>query len=156
MIIKLPFEPVAQARPRLTTRGRYPHAYDPPKSKAYKQQVKRFAKQQMHGKPPSERPLVVVANFYRKIPKGFSNKKRQEAEAKLILPQTKPDIDNYLKGLLDGLNGVVWKDDNQIVALVACKFYSDEPRTEIVVQEIESGQQVVEEIKQIIDKSKTS
>lgn len=153
MIIELPFEPVAQGRPRLTTRGGYAHAYDPPKSKAYKQKVRGYVHEQMHSKPPSEAPLIVVTSFYRPIPKSFSKKKREEAEARLILPQTKPDLDNYLKGLLDALNGVVWKDDNQIVALVACKLYSERPRTEITVREIAGGHEIVDNIQQIIDNS---
>jgi crossover junction endodeoxyribonuclease RusA len=31
------------------------------------------------------------------------------------------DIDNYVKTILDGLNGVAWKDDSQVVKLTAIK-----------------------------------
>nr|WP_320443163.1 RusA family crossover junction endodeoxyribonuclease [Limosilactobacillus oris] len=48
----------------------------------------------------------------------------------------KPDTDNYIKSTLDGLNGLLWDDDNQIVDLVASKFYSDNPRVEIEVEEV--------------------
>ena len=44
------------------------------------------------------------------------------------------DIDNLIKAVLDALNGVVWKDDDQIIHLVAYKNYNKErPRVEIVV-----------------------
>ena len=51
-------------------------------------------------------------------------------------PTVKPDTDNYIKSTLDGLNGLLWADDNQIVDLVASKFYSDRPRVEIEVEEL--------------------
>lgn len=49
---------------------------------------------------------------------------------------TRPDTDNYVKGILDALNGIVVKDDSKIVDIVAQKFYSDTPRIEAVVSEL--------------------
>lgn len=37
----------------------------------------------------------------------------------------KPDIDNYIKAVLDSLNGVIWADDYQIVAVFASKAWAD-------------------------------
>lgn len=36
------------------------------------------------------------------------------------------DLDNYAKAALDGLNGVVYADDKQVVELVANKVWPDE------------------------------
>jgi len=44
---------------------------------------------------------------YRPIPKSFSKKKAALAEAGQEQPTTKPDIDNYIKGIKDALIGVV-------------------------------------------------
>lgn len=37
---------------------------------------------------------------------------------------TRPDIDNFVKSVLDGLNGLAWDDDGQIVKITAEKYYS--------------------------------
>ena len=36
------------------------------------------------------------------------------------------DIDNLVKFVLDGVNGLVYKDDKQVVKLVAYKLYDSE------------------------------
>ena len=51
-------------------------------------------------------------------------------------PVVKPDTDNYIKSTLDGLNGLLWEDDNQIVDLIAHKYYSDNPRVEVEVNKV--------------------
>ena len=38
---------------------------------------------------------------------------------------SKPDADNYAKLILDALNGVLWRDDAQVVRLFAEKVYCD-------------------------------
>ena len=37
---------------------------------------------------------------------------------------TRPDIDNGIKLLLDDLNGLAWDDDGQVVKITAEKYYS--------------------------------
>lgn len=48
------------------------------------------------------------------------------------------DVDNMLKGVLDGLNGVAWVDDNQVLSVTASKVYvsSGEARTEVTVYRV--------------------
>jgi Holliday junction resolvase RusA-like endonuclease len=46
----------------------------------------------------------------------------------------KRDLDNYLKILLDSMNGLVWKDDSQIQELTLRKFIDvKNSRTEIII-----------------------
>ncbi|HEX7124165.1 MAG TPA: RusA family crossover junction endodeoxyribonuclease [Thermodesulfobacteriota bacterium] len=43
------------------------------------------------------------------------------------------DLDNLVKLVLDAANGVVWRDDRQVVALDAAFVDDGEPRTEVRV-----------------------
>ncbi len=124
-------EPVAQGRPRFSTINGHARVYDPAKSRNYKKLVQSVAKR--HVSEPLDREVRLVIDVYKSIPKSFTKKKRLEAVEGRIRPITKPDIDNYIKGILDGLNGVVWIDDNRIVSLTVNKFYSEHPRVEVEI-----------------------
>jgi Holliday junction resolvase RusA-like endonuclease len=127
-------EPVAQGRPRFSTQGGTTRAYDPKKSSDFKQYVRLVASQYA----PSELlegELRLVVDVYRAIPKYISKSKTKLEQAKsgALRPTSKPDVDNYVKGIKDALNKVIWKDDSQIVELNVRKWYSDKPRIEIEV-----------------------
>lgn len=132
MKYKLTFdiEPVAQARPRVTRWG----TYDPPKSKAFKQTVRLLAKQQWHREPLTGQ-LNIKLTFFRKLQKNLSKKERLERVSGVHRPTVKPDLDNYIKGALDALNGLIWLDDNRIVKLDAEKFYAEQAKWEIEIWE---------------------
>lgn len=136
--IIVPGEPVPQGRPKFTTKP-FVRAYDPPKSAAYKKLIARHAMQQ---KPKHllDGELEVQIHIFKGSLKSFSKKKAELAEARLLRPTTKPDADNYAKGPLDALKGIIWKDDGQVVDLIARKFYSSEPRIEITVRSLEEQQ----------------
>ena len=125
-------EPVAQARPRVTRHG----AYDPPKCKAYKEQVAIIARVAMRGLSPLQGPIECRVKVFRGIPKSWSRAKRGAAQSGELLPTTKPDTDNYLKGIMDGLKGVAWVDDSQVVRVVCEKAYSEQPRAVIEIRDI--------------------
>lgn len=133
-------EPVAQGRPRFSTTSGFVKAYDPAKSRSYKHYVRLAAAEQMQGRPLLEGPLLLSFRVYRPIPKSMSKKKATQAESGIIRPITKPDLDNYLKGVKDALKGVVWKDDSQIVGYAEPfgKFYSAKPRVEVEVRQLEA------------------
>ncbi|WP_268913979.1 RusA family crossover junction endodeoxyribonuclease [Lentilactobacillus sp. SPB1-3] len=126
--------PVPAGRPRFTRNG---HAYDPPKSRAYKQLVAIEAKKQYRGPLLKDKPIEVYIAAYRENQKQISKIERTRRERKQSLPLRKPDTDNYVKSVLDALTGVIWADDNIICHIDAYKFYSDTPRIEVIVREIE-------------------
>ncbi len=130
-------EPVAQGRPKFSTAGGFVRAYDPAKSRDYKDYIKLAAANQMQGKTPLEGPLELSVRIYRPIPSGMSKKRAAAAERGEIRPTTKPDLDNYLKAIKDALKGICWRDDSQVVAYREPfgKYYSAKPRVEVDVFE---------------------
>ena len=75
---------------------------------------------------PCENLVCVSLQFMIKIPKSWSKKKRLAGENTYC--NNNSDIDNYIKAILDSLNGVYFIDDRQVVEVFAIKKYSNEPR----------------------------
>jgi Holliday junction resolvase RusA-like endonuclease len=92
----------------------------------------------MRGQAPLEGALALSVRVYRPMPKQFSLKKIDRAQLGKIRPITKPDLDNYVKGIKDALKSICWKDDSQIVAYKEPfgKYYSVTPRIEITIEEM--------------------
>lgn len=141
-VFNLPVEPVAQMRPRFT-RQPYVHAYDPAKVKRYKQSLAEharwaFASQAIYHMGTKAHlvtgPIKLRLRFYRPIQKSVSKAEHARRLSGAHKPIVKPDLDNYIKSTLDALTGVLWADDNAIIKIEAEKYYSDQPRVEIVME----------------------
>ena len=117
-------EPVPQARPKMMRTG---HVYTPEKSRVYKEIVRVSAKQVMKGRPPAKGPLLVTMVVCKSVPQSWSKKKQQAAYLDKVKPEAKPDLDNYIKAVWDGCNGILWEDDGQVVQVRAEKKYSSKP-----------------------------
>ena len=131
--------PVPQGRPRFARRGKFVQTYDPPKSKKFKTELRQLAEIEYAEKPyhaEQHKPIIIELNLYIPMLKSFSKIKHLKATDGTLRPTTKPDIDNYIKGILDSLNGLFWHDDGQIVEIHAGKYYSDKPRIEMEIKEI--------------------
>ncbi len=134
--IFVPGQPVAKGRPRFTKAG---HCFTPKKTSDYEGKMALFGSQAMTGKPPLESPLHVDLLIILPIPSSWSRRKKSEALGCRLLPAGRKDLDNFVK-TLDGLNGIVWKDDGQICSLNARKVYGEIPGLHIVIQEMDSCQ----------------
>lgn len=131
----VPGEPVAQGRPRFSTRGSFVKAYDPEKSKDYKAYVKLVSMAAMNERSLKsfDGAIAVSIRAYVSVPKSKSKKFRENALKGLEHPTKKPDCDNIAKILLDAMTGIVYEDDKQIIKLVVEKFYDEVPRVEVTV-----------------------
>ena len=109
---EMPGEIIGKARPRMNTRtGR---AYTPPKTKLYEYSLRQwFCINYPNFKQIEGRVKVLVIAYF-DIPKSTSKKKRNEMLLNNISPTKKPDIDNILKIVLDGMNKFAYKDDTQV------------------------------------------
>ena len=84
---------------------------------------------------PSKKLISVDVEFNVKIPKSWTKKKKEEKNRKYC--DNGCDIDNYLKAILDSLNGVLFVDDRQVVEVYARKRYSDKPNIKFAMKELE-------------------
>lgn len=60
-------------------------------------------------------------------------KRRAAALGGVERPSTVPRIDHIIKSVEDGMNGIVYVDDSQIVELVCAKYYALEPYVSVSV-----------------------
>ena len=132
MEITIPGPPIAKKRPRFARIGKGVRTYSDQQTEEGKFLL--LAQQQVTEQ--MEGPLKVSCCFYMPRPKGHYGTGRNAGKLKASAPRwhtNKPDIDNYIKFLLDCLNGLAWKDDAQIVFLDAIKCYAETPKTVIEV-----------------------
>lgn len=132
ILITVDGTPCGKGRPRFVrATGR---AYTPPKTANYETILGWAAREAMNGAPPLDMPLWLELEAYMPVPGSWSKKRSAQALEGLIWPATRPDLDNLLKILMDALNGVVWRDDSQIVEVAMQKWYSDRPRLEVIIE----------------------
>jgi Holliday junction resolvase RusA-like endonuclease len=114
MHITIPLNPLPCPRPRIATRGKFAHAYYPASYKTWKEKAAEYIAERNTRKAPLKGPLMLDVRFYCERPKT----------TKLDAP--KPDIDNYLKSLMDACTAAeVWEDDAQVVYVVARKDWAE-------------------------------
>ncbi len=128
----LPGAPKGQGRPRshiAKTRDglRFIAVYKDAASRAYEQALAMTAKAAMKGRPLLEGALSVEIDAIFGVPPSWSMTKRDEALVGVVRPTGRPDADNILKSALDGLTGVVFRNDSQVVRAVVEKRYGERP-----------------------------
>lgn len=123
---------------RIVTKGdgtQFIHHFD---ASAKEKRTLAQSMQQYRFDRPLRGPVLLIARIYRTHPKA-SNKKTQMMLRSEILPTTKPDLDNYEKLVKDAAKSILWMDDNQVTDVIAIKRYSDIPRLELTVVEMNNG-----------------
>ena len=79
--------------------------------------------------PPLEGPVKVKLAFGLLRPPSVSKKRRP-------WPTVKPDIDKLVRAVLDAMTGICFRDDSQVVDLMATKEYDEESGVSIAVYPI--------------------
>ena len=111
--IIIPGRPVPKGRPRF---GRNGQVYTPKKTREYEELVGWYAKQCMT--EPLEGNVMLHIKTY-------------------VKNNVSPDLDNIAKAIMDGLNGVAYKDDRQVMCLTVQRLMGEE-RVEILLEEVEA------------------
>lgn len=126
--------PQGKDRPRFRKIGNYVSTYNTKSTIEYEKSVKLSAIEQCKEQLDKEYTGLVKMSIkaYFKPNKSISKKQHD-----LLIGQAhlkRPDLDNLIKIICDGLNGVAYKDDNQVAIINAEKVYSDEERVEVVIE----------------------
>lgn len=129
-------EPKPQSRPRFSRHGR---AYELKDMTDWKKTVSQTLLYQK-AKPILKGPIYVSVTFYiyppKRISKIDSKRPRPNRLIEKMYVDKRPDLDNYVKAILDASNEILFKDDGQIAVLTSQKLYSLDPRIEIEVTEL--------------------
>jgi Holliday junction resolvase RusA-like endonuclease len=126
--------PVPASRPRVSRWS----TYYPKKYTKFKKDMEALTSELET--TPSEKLVSVELEFRIMMPKSFSKKKRQGLNNTYC--SNNSDIDNYIKAILDSLNGVFYIDDKQVVEIFARKIYGDEGYILYKQKEIENNDEV--------------
>ena len=85
-------------------------------------------------KSPTEAPIALSCVFSFALPKSSSKSKRKALLG--TFHDGRPDVDNLLKWVGDAAQGILWKDDAQIVKLInVAKIWGEQDKTEIFFEE---------------------
>lgn len=127
-------KPMGKERPRI---NRYTRAiYTPTKTSSFEEKVKWAFKGKYNIETElSTKPFKakIIAVF--RPPEKISKKKRAELLFGVNYTK-KPDADNIAKIVLDSLNGLVYKDDSQVTLLSVFKYYGEEDKVVVELEEI--------------------
>lgn len=135
MVIKLviPGAPMGKQRPRVMRNG---ITYTPKETVNYETLVKQLYITEYFNKQ-LEGPIRMRIDAFFSMPKSTSKKQRDRMLNNEIRPTKKPDGDNVGKVICDALNKLAYQDDSQIVEMSINKYYAEQPRVEIQIEEIE-------------------
>jgi len=123
----VPGEPQGKGRARIGKVGTHARMFTPAKTLAYEGVIAFAAQAAMAGRELITGPVLLEMNMLHPIRDSWSKKKKAGALAGEIAPTIKCDADNCLKAVCDALNGIVWKDDVQVVNVSLSKRFAETP-----------------------------
>lgn len=129
----IPGIPKGKGRQRSRKDGSHP--YTPKDTVLYENKVTTCYMEQCGMFFEKGMPLDMRITAYLPIPSSESQKRQRLMEEHKIRPTKKPDSSNIQKAVEDGLNGVAYSDDSQIVDTQVRRFYSHQPRVVVTIQE---------------------
>lgn len=127
----VPGNPQGKGRPRVGKVGNHARMFTPAKTVNYENLISLVAQEAMQGRALITGPVLCELDITVAIPQSWSKKRKLMALQGEIFPTTKPDKDNVIKAVYDGINGIVWKDDVQAVDGYQRKRYGEVPGVKV-------------------------
>lgn len=131
LIIQLDGIPRGKGRPRFRKGRSKP--FTPERTREYEEDLAAAGRRAMKDCAPFDCALAIDVFATLPIPKSWSAARRAAAMSGFTKPTAKPDFDNIAK-MLDGLNGIVWRDDALIVDARIRKEFGIRPRFTVIVR----------------------
>lgn len=132
----IPATPVPKGRTRSTVRrgkGGAPilvngqpivATYTPEATRDFEALVKHFASQAMKGSDPLDCPVDLLVEFRFRVPASWPKWKVDLAATGVLHHTKKPDCSNLVKAIEDACNGVLFRDDGQVVGMAVDKVWT--------------------------------
>ena len=131
-------EPQGKGRAKPYRCGNHIRMYTPQKTVVYENLIHMEYEQQCRRyRFPEDSMLEITVEAIFSVPKSVSKKNRLLMLERVLRPVKKPDVDNILKAVCDGLNKVAYADDKQIVSMKVEKFYGETPKIIVSIREVE-------------------
>jgi Holliday junction resolvase RusA-like endonuclease len=136
--LTFPGEPKAIQSARFCRIGNYIKSYQPKEVTSWKAYIRLLALEQLT-KTSSfvtlEGGIFLIIDFVFSPLKNWPKYRMEQLNNGIrFYKTTRPDLaDNLCKGLIDALNGLVWKDDAQIVKVESRKYFGIKPHIKLVV-----------------------
>jgi Holliday junction resolvase RusA-like endonuclease len=128
--------PTPKGRPRFSTRGKFPVAYTPEKTKTYEAEVGMMAKAAMGASKALEGALEAFIYVTFPVPASYSKKRTEACLNETEKHTKKPDLDNVVKSVIDGMDKIVFDNDSQIMSIHATKVYGEIAKVEVLVRQV--------------------
>lgn len=132
LVLRIPGEPIAAPRPRVSGK----RTYDP-KAAIKKEHAAIIRDQLPDGFVPWDGPVSLACSFLMPVRKSMTKAQKDDAANGRLYHTKLPDCDNLLKHVMDVLTQAgVWKDDSVVCSLSANKVYAHgngEPGTAITM-----------------------
>jgi Holliday junction resolvase RusA-like endonuclease len=133
----VPGEVRGKGRPRIVRGGKFARLAPDAKTASYENLVALCAVEAMKAAGMAVQAFqgpVCVNMAARLVPAASASRKARAAMLSGEAPPTrKPDADNVAK-IIDALNGIVWRDDAQVVSLFIRKLYAETPGLDVVIR----------------------
>ena len=133
----IPGNPRGKQRPRLCKFNGKNYVYTPKETVNYEDLVKSSYLAEYNLCFEKDVPLEVLILAAFSIPKKIKKGLKSLMAAGVLLPTKRPDCDNIIKIILDGLNGVAYHYDSQICRVSLKKIYSEKPGVAVLIRNIE-------------------
>lgn len=132
------FSVAGKARPkgraRTSAKNGVRRHYTPQATTEYENAIRAAAIDALGSRPRFNGPVSVTVTVRCKPPQRTSKNAMLEMLAGRLMPTTRPDLDNIMKVVADGISKIVIRDDADIVCFAGAKRYATENGIDVTVE----------------------